>query len=357
MTPSTAAELLGPDLPASTRELLFLESGGNPFYLSTWPAARARRRARGGRRAALPGVPRAVSAALADELRRVTGATRTVLDAAAVIGADFDPETVAAVAEVAPEVVIDALDELVAADLMRPSIHPRRFTIRHPLVRRAIYDTTGAGWRLLAHERAAASLRARGERRRRSRTTWRCRRAPATRTRSACCSSRPRGARRRAGLRRALDRGRDRADAARACGAPAKWMVQLAAAEAAAGQVAHARTTLLAALELVPPDAAAERVRLTVRSVGLDRLLGSHQDGHERLIRTLAALPGEATDEHALLSVTLAVDSFHRGELGDMVSWGGAIAAGRERRSTPSPPPGSPSSPSPPRSPAHRAGT
>ena len=290
----TASALLGADLPASTRELLFLESGGNPFYLEHLArSARSADAAAADGREALPGVPRAVAAALADELRRVTGATRTVLDAAAVIGVDFDPETVAAVAEVAPEVVIDALDELVAADLMRPSIHPRRFTIRHPLVRRAIYDTTGAGWRLLAHERAAASLRSRGE-------------ASETLAHHVAVSA-------RVGDEDAIGVLLDAAFAVHVA-APAsaarwiadaielmppepaerrrEWMVQLAAAEAAAGQVAHARTTLLAALDLVPSDAVAERVRLTVRSVGLDRLLGRHHDGHERLIRTLAALPG-----------------------------------------------------------------
>ena len=330
----TASALLGADLPASTRELLFLESGGNPFYLEHLArSARSADAADADGRAALPGVPRAVSAALADELRRVTGATRTVLDAAAVIGVDFDPETVAAVAEVAPEVVIDALDELVAADLMRPSIHPRRFTIRHPLVRRAIYDTTGAGWRLLAHERAAASLRSRGE-------------ASETLAHHVAVSA-------RVGDEDAIGVLLDAAFAVHVA-APAsaarwiadaielmppeaaerrrEWMVQLAAAQAAAGQVAHARDDVARRARPGPPDAVAERVRLTVRSVGLDRLLGRHHDGHERLIRTLAALPGEATDEHALLYVTLAVDSFHRAELADMVSWGErAIAAGRER--------------------------
>ena len=39
---------------------------------------------------------------------------------------------------------------------------PRRFRFRHPIVRRAVYEDTPAGWRIGAHERAAAALAERG---------------------------------------------------------------------------------------------------------------------------------------------------------------------------------------------------
>ena len=51
---------------------------------------------------------------------------------------------------------------LAARGLVRPTVVPRRFAFRHPIVRRAVYDSAPPGWRLAAHERLAAHLRARG---------------------------------------------------------------------------------------------------------------------------------------------------------------------------------------------------
>ena len=160
---SATTALLG-DVPDRTRDLLYLESGGNPFYLEH--LARniddGTSLPRTGADAELPGVPHAVAAALAEERGALSPDVRIVLDAAAIVGVDFEPDTVAAVADVEEADALRALDDLAAVGLVRPHAGTRRFTMRHPLVRRAIYDTTGAGWRLGAHGRAAGAFRARG---------------------------------------------------------------------------------------------------------------------------------------------------------------------------------------------------
>ena len=53
-----------------------------------------------------------------------------------------------------------ALDELLDARLLQPTAVPRRFAFRHPLVRRAVYESTGGGWRLArARPRGAGAWR------------------------------------------------------------------------------------------------------------------------------------------------------------------------------------------------------
>jgi DNA-binding CsgD family transcriptional regulator len=68
----------------------------------------------------------------------------------------------AEVAGIEPGPGFDALDEALEADVVRPTHAPRQFRFRHPLVRRAVYESLGPGWRLAAHGRAAAALARRG---------------------------------------------------------------------------------------------------------------------------------------------------------------------------------------------------
>lgn len=151
-----AARLLdGPDV-ADRLDRIYALSGGNPFYLEQLDRTAAG--APASARDSLP-VPAVVRDSLAAELAELGPAERLVLECASVVGDPFDIEIVE---EVAGQGVLDALDGLLARSLVRPTATPQRFQFRHPLVRAAVYEHAGGGWRIGAHGRAAAALAARG---------------------------------------------------------------------------------------------------------------------------------------------------------------------------------------------------
>ena len=162
-----ARELLGASVDSADATVLYEESGGNPFYLEQ--LARSRDHAPAASAAhdeaslAAMGVPSAVAAALTEELALLSDSARRVLEAASAAGDPFEPELAAAAAEMPEATVMEAVDELLQVDLLRTTDMPRRFRFRHPLVRRAVYEATAAGWRLGAHERCAGALAARGK--------------------------------------------------------------------------------------------------------------------------------------------------------------------------------------------------
>jgi DNA-binding NarL/FixJ family response regulator/tetratricopeptide (TPR) repeat protein len=161
LSSAEAQALMDPELDAPTRDGLYRESGGNPFYLEQLGRVRPPE-ARPAAMTAGPTeswtLPAAVAVAINDELSRIHASHKLVLDAAAVVGESFEPELVASIAECSMAFTLEALDQLVGADIIRPTAIPRRFRFRHPIVRRAVYDRIPSGWRLAAHARAAAAL-------------------------------------------------------------------------------------------------------------------------------------------------------------------------------------------------------
>ncbi len=160
--PLEAADAL---LPASlgrvARARIHQESGGNPLYLESMARAELMTPpavAHGG----APGVPRAVTVALAGEISALPHQAQVLAQGAAVAGDPFDPSLAAVAAGIDEDAALSALDDLLAADVVRATERPRRFRFRHPLVRRAVYETAGGGWKLAAHARVAAGLAARG---------------------------------------------------------------------------------------------------------------------------------------------------------------------------------------------------
>ena len=187
----------------------------------------------------------------------LTEGTRLVIQGAAVAGDPFEPELAAAAAATDEPSAMDALDELLSVDLVRPTDVPRRFRFRHPLVRRAVYESTPGGWRLSAHERTAAALAERG--------------APvAARAHHVELSARPGDAAAVAVLREAGE-----AAAQRAPATAARWFD--------------------GALRLISDSAPAEeRVELLLARAGSLAATGHFAESHAALLESIAVVPAEA---------------------------------------------------------------
>lgn len=295
--------LAGPELPDATRAAIFGESGGNPFY--------ALQLARVAAAAPDAAVPRSVAAALLAEFRTLSPDARLLLDGGAIAGDPFDPGLALDVAGLAVTDGMRSLDELLAARLVLPTDVPRRFAFRHPLVRRAVHDATGAGWRIGAHARAAASLERAG--------------APAVaRARHVEESAAPGDP---AGIELLLRAGAD--SAPRAPAGAARWyaaalrltpdsdhvtrlpaLIALAQVLSATGDLEHSADRLLEALALVPEEALAQRLAITSACAACEHFLGHHDRAERRLLEALHALPDQHSHEAVVAQLALAAGAF-----------------------------------------------
>ena len=298
---AAAGELLGPSVDAATADALYRRSAGNPFYLEELAGA-------GG------DVPVAVAAAVSRELAAVADGARIVLEAAAVAGEPFEPDLVAAVAERPEADVLAALDELVALGLVRATDVPRRFAFRQPLVRHAVYEAAGAGWRIGAHGRAAAALAVRGA-------------GPSARARHAEHAARHGD---EAAIALFEEAGGD--CARRAPESAARWyaaalrllprdaasdvrrldlLAANARALAAAGRLGDARAALLEAIDLAARAAPERRVGLEIACARVEQWAGRAADARRRLAAARDRAGGDRSADAAHLALLLAVDGLH----------------------------------------------
>src|SRR5213078_2929145 len=158
-TEEQAQSLMDPALDPELRQALYHESGGNPFYLEELLRSGHAAAPRSALASEDPvedwSPPPAVAAAIREELAALSPDARQTANAAAVAGESFVPGLVASVAELAEPTVVTSLDDLLVADLIRPTESARHFRFRHPIVRRAVYDSTPRAWQLGAHARSA----------------------------------------------------------------------------------------------------------------------------------------------------------------------------------------------------------
>ena len=321
--PRGEAYALVGETPEAEYERLYEASGGNPLYLLELArlggGSEPRLGAEGG-----VGVPAAIAAATAGELDALSASGRGLAEAAAVAGDPFELDLTVATADMPEPEALDALDELVARDLVRSTRVPRRFRFRHPLVRRAVYESCSPGVRIAAHRRSADALAARGA-------------PPGTRAHHVEHSARH-GDMAALGILREAGEGA----AKRAPASAARWfaaalgllpdnaqrserahlLMSLAGAQAATGRFEDSRTALLESIELCSEDEQTLRVQLTGACAGVEQLLGHHEEAHARLAATLSGLPDSASPEAVELMLRLAAGSFYRMDYEGMHGWG-----------------------------------
>ncbi len=311
-------ELLGAEVEEQRLARIRSETGGNPLYAlqlaraAELPAQSSSSDRVGGE----AGVPSLVVAALLAELQELPPAARDLLEAASVAGDPFEPELAFAIAGLEADAGMDALDELLPSGLVRATDVPRQFAFRHPLVRRAVYESTKGGWRLGAHARAAAALTAAG--------------ASAPARAHHVEHSAARGDTDAVAV--LVEAGQ--ASASRAPAASVRWfdaalrllpaderqtrlgvLVLQAQALRATGDRERCRAALLAALELLPPDQVAIRVRLTAACAFMEDALGRHEEARARLDRALAELPEDSPQERVEVLLSLCTGAFFTQDL------------------------------------------
>jgi DNA-binding NarL/FixJ family response regulator len=315
--------LLDDELAAPARDELHRVSGGNPFYLlqlaRSGPAATVRDSDRGDAE-----VPPAVAAALGEEIDSLGPASRRLAQGAAVAGDPFPLDLAAAVSGLDEPAALTALDEPVSAGLLVPTGVARQYRFRHPIVRRAIYESAGDGWRLAAHARAAAALaEAGGSLAARAHHLERCARpgddaalGVLVAAGHETASRAPAGSVRwfSAALRLLPDRpehGQRRLE----------LLVPLATALAAVGRLEEALATLLEALELLPSAQVELRVRVIAACAACENLLGRHRAAHERLLRALDDMREPQSGAAGALQAELAADALFDTDFAAMARW------------------------------------
>jgi hypothetical protein len=146
-----------PDDPALV-DILRERTGANPFFLHELLAVLPLSGGPGGvRRIAATEVPVRVSEVVQRRLARLRTSTAELLSVAAVLGAEGDVPTLAAVAELPVEDAMERLEPAVEAQLVE-ELPSGRWRFAHALVRDAIHETLPLRQRHALHDRAAAVI-------------------------------------------------------------------------------------------------------------------------------------------------------------------------------------------------------
>ena len=318
-----ASAFYPPDMPSPVAERIFSESGGNPFYLEELIRSAGDSSQPAGSPLDNDGarLPSRITAFIAAELERLTPRARELIQAASMVGDPFEPELAGEIIGMDAGQTLAALDELVDRELVESATLPGRFSFRHPIVRRAVYESAKDGWRRSAHARAASVLSGRGA-------------SAGTRARHIERSARVGDPEAIATLREAGYEASARAPAAAARwfraalhllpeGTPSEERLELvlalAVALGSAGHLQESRQAFHEALALLPGDSPA-RVAAQEGAAMIDHLLGQHDQAQSLLVESLTGLD-DRSEEAAGVKIAIAGGCFFSADWTGMRYW------------------------------------
>jgi hypothetical protein len=299
-------------------ELLRL-SGGNPFYALQLARSGLDYGVVEGSRLE---VPAPVAAAIEVELARLTELASSVAEAAAIVGDPFDLDLAVAASGRPEDEVLEAIDLLLARDLVRETEVPRRFQFRHPVVHRAVYGACAPSVKVSCHRRVVAALRERG--------------APATTLATHVEQSARHGDMQAvAVLRRAAEE-----VAKKAPTSSVRWLTaalrflpgdastdvradllnELAASQGALGHFGDAHETLEECLAI--DDRGEQSVETVVRCAQMEQLLGHHAGSRTRLEKAYHGLADPLSSSAVSLLIALTAANLYLSDHDRMLQWG-----------------------------------
>ena len=144
------------------------ETEGNPFFIEeivrNLDAAGVRAGAAGATELQRVGLPEGVKQMIARRTGRLDPTTIEWLQAASVVGRDFDTALLERLLAMGEEEFLRALDEALAAGLLLESgSDPGRYSFSHTLIRQTMYEGMSSARRARIHRRVGEALEAAGE--------------------------------------------------------------------------------------------------------------------------------------------------------------------------------------------------
>jgi DNA-binding winged helix-turn-helix (wHTH) protein/tetratricopeptide (TPR) repeat protein len=152
---------VGPEVPRELARYLQGKTSGNPLFLKEAVRVVAAQHAiRGSLKPADLAIPEVERGFLRERLAALDPQTRKVVDAASVLGEEFELPIVKRVVDLPTDVLAGCVDEAIRSRFIERASAGETYTFAHALVRDAVYEALPVAERLRLHGRVASALEA-----------------------------------------------------------------------------------------------------------------------------------------------------------------------------------------------------